>query len=146
MRSGHLVLDYDRADDVAALAQTYADEIEAVQPSGPLHLGGNCQGGIVMHAVAQRLRQRDREVRLLILMEQRFVRPFPGKVALVFGRESHLNPYLEPDANPEAAFREAYPGGFEVEFIHGAHGGFFESPNIEGLAAVLQKILPDQAR
>ena len=146
MRSGHLVLDYDRADDVAALAQTYADEIEAVQPSGPLHLGGNCQGGIVMHAVAQRLRQRDREVRLLILMEQRFVRPFPGKVALVFGRESHLNPYLEPDANPEAAFREAYPGGFEVEFIHGAHGGFFESPNIEGLAAVLQKLLPDQAR
>ena len=50
LRSGHLSVD-GTPETLAAFGQLYADEIEEVPPAGPLHLGGNCQGGLVMRTV-----------------------------------------------------------------------------------------------
>ena len=55
---------------------------------------------------------------------------------LIFGRDSHLNPY-KPNADPEAVFRRAYPAGFTVDIIAGTHGECFESPNVETLASAV---------
>ncbi len=144
MRSGYLLMDYQNRDIVDALTQRYADEIQALQPDHPLLLGGNCQGGLVMQRVAERLIARGREVRLLIRMEFGLEQTsYPGRVALIFGRESHLNPYRTPGAEPDLAFRRCFPGGYSVDFIDGAHGGFFESPNVESLAAVLHARLAE---
>lgn len=141
MRSGYLIIDYEDPAHVDVLASRYADEIDAIQPDGPLVLGGNCQGGRVMRTVADKLAARGREIGLLILMEQREFPPYAGRVALIFGRDSHLNPYAAPGADPEPVFRAAYPVGYEVGLIDGAHGQFFESPNIEKLAAMLRRML-----
>ena len=141
MRSGYLIITYDDATHIETLARRYAAEINAIQPEGPLILGGNCQGGMIMRAVADVLQAEGREIGLLILMELRDVRPYAGRVALVFGRESHLNPYTVPGADPDTDFRAAYPGGYEVGLIDGAHGQFFESPNIESLAAMIRPMV-----
>jgi amino acid adenylation domain-containing protein len=141
MRSGYLIIQYDNTAHVETLATRYAEEIMLVQPNGPLVLGGNCQGGVIMRAVADHLISLGREIRLLILMEQSRFKPYAGSVMLVFGRDSHLNPYLKLGADPDERFRTNFPGGYEVAFIDGAHGQFFESPNIESLAATLTCLL-----
>jgi hypothetical protein len=113
----------------------------ALQPDGSFLLGGNCQGGVIARAIALRLRKLGRTASLLILMEQESFPPYEGPVALIFGRDSHFNPY-KPDADPDAVFRSFYPAGFAVDIIAGAHGHFFESPNVETLASAVNKRLP----
>ena len=141
MRSGYLIMEYTD-ENVAAIAAHYAAEMIALQPDGPFLIGGNCQGGTIARAIALRLRELGRTVSLLILMEQGSFPPYEGPVALIFGRDSHFNPY-KPDADPEAVFRGSYPTGFTVDLIGGAHGQFFESPNVETLAAALKRRLPE---
>jgi len=94
-----------------------------------------------MHEVAERLQAAGRHVALLIFMEQSLVRPFDGPVVLLYGRNSHLNPFNQPDADPHAAFRVAFPQGYEVRMIDGAHGQFFDSPNIETFAVTVAALL-----
>lgn len=136
MRSGHLIMEYtDR--NIDTLATHYAIEMAAVQPRGSFLVGGNCQGALIARAVALSLRRLGRSVALLFLMEESQFKEYDGRVALLFGRESHFNPY-RTGADPEAVFRRSYPGGFTVDLIAGAHGRFFEAPNIESLAPALK--------
>lgn len=140
MRSGLFIMNYT-PDDIAALADCYATEMEELQPQGAFLLGGNCQGGVIALAVARRLRDRGRKVALLVLMEQDEFAVYDGSVALIFGRDSEFNPYRR-HANPDAVFRVAYPAGFTVDVIPGTHGRYFEDGRIELLADVLCRRLP----
>jgi amino acid adenylation domain-containing protein len=136
MRSGHLIMAYtDHAVDT--LAAHYASEMAVAQPEGAFIVGGNCQGALIARAIALRLMRMGRAVDLLVLMEESSFREYDGRVALLFGRESHLNPY-KPGADPEAVFRRSYPAGFTVDFIAGGHGEFFNAPNVARLAHVLK--------
>ncbi|RMI31926.1 amino acid adenylation domain-containing protein [Nocardia stercoris] len=51
------------------MAVRYADEIRAVQPSGPYHLVGWSLGGVLAHAVAVRLQEAGESVALLALLD-----------------------------------------------------------------------------
>ncbi|MEM8924599.1 MAG: amino acid adenylation domain-containing protein [Actinomycetota bacterium] len=53
------------------IADGYLEEIRALQPNGPYHLGGFCFGGNVAFAMAERLRSVGEEVALLVLIESR---------------------------------------------------------------------------
>lgn len=139
MRSGHLVMRYT-PETLDILARCYAEEIMALQPEGAIRIGGNCQGGTVARLVALKLRGHGRRIEILFQMELNTFRDFDGRVALIFGRDSLFNPY-RPDSDPDAVFRRAYPAGFTVDLIDGAHGSFFQEPNIEGFARVLRRRL-----
>ena len=139
MRSGHLIFRYDDAN-VAALAARYAKEICALQPTGPLRVGGNCQGGIIAQEVAGRLADQGREVETLFLLDPGRFPQSPAPMSLIFGAESELNPYLG-GASPEPRFDQAYPAGYSVHFLAGAHGFYFESPVLEALAKVIAERL-----
>lgn len=141
MRSGHLIMDYTDVN-LHAIASHYAAEMIAFQPQGPFLLGGNCQGGTIAHSIALRLRELGRTVSVLVLMELTSFAPYADPVALIFGRESHHNPY-KPGADPDTIFRLSYPAGYTVDLIAGAHGEFFESPNAETLASALRRLLPN---
>lgn len=141
MRSGHLMIDHHDPSARWPIVEQYVREIQEVQPEGPLRLGGNCQAALIMHEAAQRLQAVGREIELLIVMEQSMIRPFDGRVALLFGRNSHLNPFNQPDADPHATFVAAFPQGYTVRLIDGAHGQFFDSPNIETFALTLGDLL-----
>ena len=139
LRSGHLAVDYN-AETLAAFGRLYADEIAAIAPTGPLYLGGNCQGGLVIREAGQELMRRGRDVALTILMEQGRFLHYPGVTLLLFGAGSYLNPYGQMAA-PEQVFRQAYPAGHHVEILPGAHGQYFTPGNAEVLAATILRHL-----
>ncbi len=141
MRSGHQVMDYTE-ESLRALACRYAEEVIATQPDGPFLLGGNCQGALIAHSVAIRLRELHRDVSLLLLMEEQWFRPYEGRVALLFGRDSKVNPYAR-GGDPDARFRAAYPQGYTVDIVDGAHGRFFTSSNIGSLAKAVRSRLDE---
>src|SRR5690606_35017151 len=57
------------ADSLAALAQTYADRVLALQAEGPYHLAGWSVGGILAQAVAAELQARGRPVGAVALLD-----------------------------------------------------------------------------
>ncbi len=138
-RSGHLAVEYS-ADNLKGLGKLYADEITAIAPTGPLFLGGNCQGGLVMREAGLELMRKGRNVALTIFMEQGRFPHYPGYTLLLFGARSYLNPYGQIDS-PEQIFRTAYPGGHRVEIIPGAHGAYFTPENIDCLADTITRHL-----
>ncbi|WP_395541760.1 amino acid adenylation domain-containing protein [Neotabrizicola sp. sgz301269] len=139
LRSGHLALDYT-PETLAALGRLYADEIASIAPSGPLFLGGNCQGGLVIREAGLELLRQGREVALTILMEQGRFFHYPAETLLIFGAGSYLNPYGQI-ADPEKLFRTAYPAGHAIKIIPGAHGQYFAPGNVEALAAAILRHL-----
>lgn len=141
MRSGHRLFSYTE-ENVAALAALYVEEMTALQPQGGFMLGGNCQGATVAREIALQLRAFGREVEGLWLMEQGRFPAYDGRVALIFGAESYLNPYLG-FKDPDRIFENAYGKSYTVDIIPGAHGQYFERPNIEHLARVLRQRLHD---
>ncbi|WP_096788080.1 non-ribosomal peptide synthetase [Rhodobacter sp. CZR27] len=135
MRSGHLIMDYDDPS-LDALTSAYAREVQALWPEGPVYLGGNCQGGRVAHRLARQLRRQGRETALLILMEESLFEPHAGRLALVFGRDSKLNPWRD-GGDPGPLLAERYPGLASVDIVPGAHGQFFEDRHVDDLARAL---------
>lgn len=139
MRSGHLIMQYTD-EDIEALASRYAMEMMQLQPSGVFMIGGNCQGAIIAEATARALIDSGRLVALLILMEYSDFKPYDGKVSLIFGRESHLNPFKD-DANPRTLFDQRLSRGYTIDLIDGAHGQFFSKNNLSSLSKVLTERL-----
>ncbi len=139
LRSGHLIMTTNPAN-LDALAHAYADELTALYPRGPVVMGGNCQGAGVARHLALELRSRGRDMARLILMEQGRFLPYGGPVALIFGRDSQFNPFGLLD-DPHTVFRAAYPGGYSVDLIDGAHGQYFRPPNSYGLAKAVRRQL-----
>ena len=144
LRSGDRILDY-RSEDLPTITRLYADEIETIAPSGRINLGGNCQGGMMTRHIAIELARRNRDIGLVILMEQGRFSPLNMPVLLLFGERSYLNPYAQMK-NPDQLFRLAYSDSYHVEMIPGGHGEYFLPINIGGLAvAVRRHLLPHQA-
>ncbi len=59
----------DEPRSIDEMAATYADRIQAAQPSGPYHLLGWSFGGVVAHAVAVELQRRGAAVARLVLLD-----------------------------------------------------------------------------
>jgi amino acid adenylation domain-containing protein/non-ribosomal peptide synthase protein (TIGR01720 family) len=59
----------DSPGSLSEMAATYADRIQAEQPSGPYHLLGWSFGGVVAHAVAVELQRRGAVVARLVLLD-----------------------------------------------------------------------------
>ena len=139
MRSGHLIMDYSEPN-VALLADVYVAEILELQPEGPLMLGGNCQAATLTIAMAKALRAKGRDIALVFLMEEPAFPPLNGKVALLFGQDSHLNPFAQTD--PSARIAAAYPDGASVDFVPGGHGQLFTANLGRILRARLAEVDP----
>ncbi|UWQ92424.1 amino acid adenylation domain-containing protein [Rhodobacteraceae bacterium M382] len=139
MRSGHLVFDYAQPD-VQALSAHYAYEIDALKPEGCLTIGGNCQATVIVREVVRQLRAKGRVVDLTIFMEDTDFSRHLGSAALLYGRDSHLNPFSH-GADPSAWFNNLYPDGFTSHTIPGGHAQFFTDQNIVGLSSVIRGLL-----
>ncbi len=135
MRSGHLIFDY-APETVTALASLYVEEMLALEPDGPLFIGGNCQGGIIAQEIARQLFDRGRTIARLFLLDPQGFAPIAAPVSLIFGAGSEFNPYRGGDG-PEAVFEAAYPAGYRVDFLPAAHGHYFEMPAIEPLSKIV---------
>jgi amino acid adenylation domain-containing protein len=59
----------DPATHIKTWAAGYVEQIRAIQPEGPYHLGGYCFGGYIALEVARQLRQQGHAVAPLMLLE-----------------------------------------------------------------------------
>lgn len=143
MRSGNRVMEKSQ-ENIDALAAHYVAEIVELQPAGPILVGGNCQAARIAFQIAAQLERRGRAITLLFLMEKFIPQPYACPVALLFGAESDRNPYLY-FRRPELGWAKYYSGPFTVDMIRGGHGQFFLEPNIQVLAATIQRRI-EQAR
>lgn len=143
MRSGHLITDYAPAA-LDHLAATYAAEMVEMQPEGPFHLGGNCQAARVIRAVARHLRGLGRDVAQMVLLEETEFTGSTERTALLFGEDSHLNPFRDgTDLMP--ALAAAYGRDLTVAFVPGAHGHLFTPDLTRTVQAILTRADPPQS-
>jgi aryl carrier-like protein len=61
---------------VQDMADRYLSDLVRVQPEGPYHLAGVCQGSVVAVELARRLRERSQEVRMLAMVKPSTLDPF----------------------------------------------------------------------
>jgi amino acid adenylation domain-containing protein len=54
-------------DSYEEMAEQHLNAVRAVQPDGPYHLGGTCNGGLVAYELARRLVEQDQGVATLVL-------------------------------------------------------------------------------
>ncbi len=138
LRSGHLVME-KTPENIEALAAHYLQEIRAVY-GGTYLLGGNCQGGIIAQAIAHQLQNRGQTVSLLCHLDVYGQKPYNGRIALLFGRDSAYNPY-QNDRFADTIWRSIYPLGFSVAIIPCDHGHYFDDGNIAITAKKIQNAM-----
>ncbi|HEY9809671.1 MAG TPA: amino acid adenylation domain-containing protein [Halomicronema sp.] len=140
LRSGFQINGFSH-ENITSLAGHYLQEILTVQPKGPYLIGGYCAGSRIAFEIAQQLQQSGEVVTLLALIETPLVRPkptpYPGRIALFFGCDSHLNPYKQFQW-PEWGWRKFYPGGFSLDLIPSEHYFFESEAYVEIVAEKLQ--------
>jgi len=123
-------------ETIQQFALRYLHDIGEIFPTGPLFLGGYCEGGAIMLAVAQHLLRRRRQILLLTLLECGFaLQHYAGQVLLIYGRDSpQVNPLLRY-RQPETGWRR-YFRDYSIEEIPGDHHGHIK--NIEIFAERLK--------
>ncbi|NTW21732.1 MAG: hypothetical protein HGA42_20145, partial [Nostocales cyanobacterium W4_Combined_metabat2_030] len=138
--SGYTVMELTEKN-ITALATHHIQEILTVQPKGSYLIGGYCAGTRIAVEIAQQLWQQGKFITLLALVDPPVMRPkpepYPGRLALFFGSNSHLNPYQE-FRWPEWGWRKFYPGGFSLDLIPGDHWYFNSEAYAEILAEKIQ--------
>jgi hypothetical protein len=176
MRSLHETADakviYSNPALLAIVAGLYTREvIDLAKVNAPVVLGGNCQSARIVHTIAIQLNGCGFSVGQLILIELRMKEvelrnlKWDGPVALIWGADSHHNPFSaahRPSSRRLAVLKKALPlayravirnqikrvftGGVEISIVPGVHGAFFQSANIEGLAATIKKHMGSPAK
>ncbi len=144
LRSGYLILDLSpdiQQRENRRLALHYVRELLRIQPEGPYYIGGNCQGAAVAMELALVLQSLGQAVSLVILMEAVPVQAFHGRVALIFGRDSDVNPFAE-FTDPDLGWRRRYLC-YSADVIRGCHSEFFDEPNVQELCDVVAKRLAE---
>jgi thioesterase domain-containing protein len=102
-------------------------------------LGGNCQGGIIALALAKQLKQIGKAPATLVLMEWSYsFGMYTEPVHFLYGKQSFTAEIYTKPEKAKVNWQHDFPNHM-VTTIPGAHGNYFEEPNIQSLAAVLSK-------
>ncbi len=127
-------------ENTRRLARIYAEEIDAVQPDGPIMLGGYCQGAVVAREIACQLTEMGRSIALLVVADRVFREPteFPSLVVWSKGhRHSGESYFDDPARNAEAQF----PLGARIETRNASHTGIMRGAEAQRLAAMIEECL-----
>jgi amino acid adenylation domain-containing protein len=93
--------------DIGDMATHYLGEMEAVAPEGPYYLGGWSLGGVIAFEMARQLRERGKEVKLLVMidvrapeLEDRLAAKDPRTLLRSFALDFGLPPDFSMDEDP----------------------------------------------
>ncbi len=76
-------------DDLGEMTRAYVEEIRTARPTGSLHIGGICEGGLVAIEIARELQQAGRQVGPVILVD-------PPGVPPGYNKRNHMVNPREP--------------------------------------------------
>jgi hypothetical protein len=126
------VRDYQTIID--AVCDRYLWEILALPLSGPVVIGGNCQGGIIALHLARRLNLTQRAPALLVLLEWMYdFGTYDQPALLLYGDQSHTAAYYSGEKPAPFDWRRDFPFG-SILPIAGKHGEFFAPERVTALA------------
>lgn len=120
-----------------ALARYYCDELQQIQPAGPYILGGYCEGASFAFYIAEELRCRGEEVRLLLAVERFIPEPYSGRLCYIFSEGSSHSPFRR-FRNPETLWHSLYSGEVSCIRRNWKHKSFMSSPQIEELGELMR--------
>jgi oxalate---CoA ligase len=129
-------------EKISAIAEHYIKEIQAIQPAGPLIIGGNCRGGRVAIRIAGKLRELGRKVSHLCILEM-FERPtfdFDGELLFLFGKQSTEFRYRDFHYG-RPSWKLPFRKPPRVEWVQGLHTKYFAPGNVGVLAERLRAFL-----
>lgn len=127
--------------DQRRVAINYLPEVLDLIGDEPVFLGGYCQGATVVLNIAAQLIALQKPVATVMLVEKTPPISFPGRVNIIFGRDSFLNPYLHFD-NPEKIWDRRY-GTHSLDFVSGPYLKVFQPPHIYDFARVVRERLAE---
>lgn len=119
------------------LARRYAQEIDELQPDGPLLVGGFCQGGVVAFWIARHLQAQGREVGLLCLQDRFVAEPYDGEVSFFTGKRGGYCQYYS-SVEPERGWSKYYSGHISVLGSSADHCELHEPGHVEEFVAQLE--------
>ena len=139
---------FDRGDEtLLEIARLYVAEILEQFPTGPLVIGGNCQGGRVAFMLANMLKDAGREVEALCCLD--FAQPnlatYDGRVLLTFGKQSARRFYSHIRWG-RPGWENAFRTPPTVVWITGSHGGFFRGDTISSFVRALEAFMRRDAK
>ncbi|WP_238367506.1 AMP-binding protein [Mesobacterium pallidum] len=128
-------------EETERLAAIYAQDMMAIQPEGPLHIGGFCEGGKVMRMAARHIEAAGREIALFVSIDHWFPEPSRYPV-LHFGTEARRYSPYSSYMHPEYALKVLHPVGSRVEPVAGRHErAFHDAASMDTMRRVLQQHL-----
>ena len=134
---------FDSSDaTIGRMARYYADEILALDPTGPCVIGGNCRGGWLASRIARLLVAAGKPVEALCLVEYAdpSLAAWEGRLMMLFARHSRLRAYRAISWQ-----RPGWDAGFRsrpvTAWIDGAHGQVFARRHAAGLASRITAFL-----
>ncbi|MEL7215553.1 MAG: phosphopantetheine-binding protein, partial [Pseudomonadota bacterium] len=123
-------------DETAELARLYAEDIMALQPDGPVHLAGFCEGGRLFEITARHLRAAGREIALFVSIDHWFNAPSPYPVLHAFTERRRMSP-VRRFVRYERAFPYLHPGGVAQVRLKGDHADALTRHGLAPLKAAL---------
>lgn len=119
LTSGFNVINLD-ANNMAALADYYVDELLKLTPSGPYLLGGYCSGALLAFEIAKRLLAQQKQVPLLIMVDQGLPCFYTGDIAFL---PFNSNCIIDELSRLEKSdiLKEYYPGSWTLDVIQNEH-------------------------
>jgi len=110
-----------------------------IAPTGPVLIGGVCQGGAIAHAVASKLIAKGRQIGPLVFIEYNRLVPYEGAINFIYTEDSYMNPAKREDPGL-SVYDQAYGDRYTLKIIPGEHGNIFLDPSIHFLAASLKSV------
>lgn len=117
------------------LAKIYADEIDALQPDGPLNMIGFCEGARLLHYVGDILAQRGRAFGPFVSLDYLWPRVWPGGVLHVQSEDYRAY------RNPLPGLGYLTQGGAEVMHLRGRHNSSLSGPDMPALGQKIEDLL-----
>jgi acyl-CoA synthetase (AMP-forming)/AMP-acid ligase II/thioesterase domain-containing protein/acyl carrier protein len=121
------------------ITQIYLEEIERLQPTGPVHLGGFCEGARIMVRIGRELIKKGRQIQLLVLQDFNLEDPFPARIAMIHSAEWKRHP-VRSHHDIHLGWRKIYQNRYGLMEKDGNHSHAFN----EESQKTLRQFLKDQ--
>jgi len=118
--------------NIDQITRIFADDIQRIQPQGPLLLGGFCEGGRLMVLIAKKLIEHGRTIQLLVLHDHLLYEPLDTHLALIYSENWKRYP-PKFYADIKLGWQKLHQGRFGMVTRSGRHGYKINNPELTHL-------------